>query len=269
MIRFDAYTATTLAARPPEVIDLVFDRFSLGIQGHGFHGFEHRLSVRDRSGVESAAVSWGGRQGQRVMLEVKGEKTPDVVEVLRQRYPHRCTRVDSCFDVEGPGAFDLLLGHCLDVKREHGLYGDRAGDWDFPELGRTQYLGATTSAVRGRLYEKGKQPEYRHLGRPDLVRLEIQVRPQKEAKDAYAHFQPTEVWGASKWSRDLAARVLTEDVERLPAGTVWRESSTARKTRWLCRQYGPLLLDLKRDFGDWECVGRELERVMGKLRSES
>jgi predicted transcriptional regulator len=34
--------------------------------------------------------------------------------------------------------------------------GGKAGDWDdFPEKGRTLYLGSTSSPVRARLYEKG------------------------------------------------------------------------------------------------------------------
>ncbi|WP_235605818.1 replication initiation factor domain-containing protein, partial [Rhodanobacter thiooxydans] len=82
---------------------------------------------------------------------------------------------------------------------------EKRGDWDMPELGRTQYLGASSSAVRARLYEKGKQPEFRHLSRFDLCRLEIQVRPAKDAKDAYSKLSALEVWGASKWTRQLAS----------------------------------------------------------------
>ena len=138
----------------------------------------------------------GAEQEDRVMLEVKGTRTPAVVEAVRASYPHRCTRVDSCADFDAPGAFDRVLGAVMDAKKDHRLYGESRGDWDdFPELGRTQYLGAATSPVKLRLYEKGKQPEYRHLNRSDWCRLEIQVRPQKEAKQAYAGLSALEVWG--------------------------------------------------------------------------
>ena len=32
-----------------------------------------------------------GKQGDLVMIEVKGEDTPKAVEALRSRFPHRCT----------------------------------------------------------------------------------------------------------------------------------------------------------------------------------
>ena len=58
--------------------------------------------------------------------------------------------------------------------------GGKAGDWDdFPEKGRTLYLGSQSSPVRMRLYEKGLQPEYAHLNRPNWARIEVQVRPAK------------------------------------------------------------------------------------------
>ena len=51
--------------------------------------------------------------------------------------------------------------------------GGKAGDWDdFPEKGRTLYLGSQSSPVRMRLYEKGLQPEYAHLNRPNWARIE-------------------------------------------------------------------------------------------------
>ena len=52
--------------------------------------------------------------------------------------------------------------------------GGKAGDWDdFPEKGRTLYLGSQSSPVRMRLYEKGLQPEYAHLNRPNWARIEF------------------------------------------------------------------------------------------------
>lgn len=117
------------------------------------------------------------------MLEVKGEQTPEVVERFRTRFDHRVTRVDSCADFDVPGAFEALLGPSTEVKKERRIMGGKAGDWDdFPEKGRTLYLGSQSSPVRMRLYEKGLQPEYAHLERPNWARIEVQVRPSKDAK---------------------------------------------------------------------------------------
>ena len=89
------------------------------------------------------------------------------------------------------------IGIVLEVTADKGLKGERRGDWDFPEDGRTMYLGANASPVRCRLYEKGMQSGYRSAGRPDWVRLEVHVRPQKTARKAYSASSADDTWGAS------------------------------------------------------------------------
>jgi hypothetical protein len=263
MVRFDAYTATTEALKPSDVLPWFFEAAGASVkEGKGFHTFAERLAVRDGSGQEVGAVAFGGRQGDRIMVEVKGEHTPYVVERLRGAAPHRCTRADACADFDRPGAWDALLEPVLQVKAKHKLYGEKRGDWEFPELGRTQYLGANSSAVRVRLYEKGRQPEYRHLERWDLCRLEVQVRPAKEAKDAYSKLSPLEVWGASRFTRDLAATVLQEHVDPHPAGTVRRDTTRDRALRWMSLQYGPHLVSLADDLGGWEVLGLTLGEMV-------
>lgn len=266
MVRFDAYSATTSGVKAADFLALVHRRGDDIRQGKGFHTFGERAAVRNEYGEEVAAVMWGGKQGDRVMLEVKGDRTPEVVERLRSDFPHRCTRVDSCADFERPGAFEELLEPVLQVKGEFKLYGEKRGDWEFPEKGRTQYLGANSSAVRARLYEKGKQPEYRHLNRPDLCRLEIQVRPQKEAKTAYAELSATEVWGASKWTRKLAAEVLEQMLDPHPPGTVRRDSKRDQALRWMAGQYGHHLVSLAADLGGWDVLGLTLREMVKEAK---
>jgi DNA relaxase NicK len=270
VIRFDAYTATTEALKPSDVLPWLL-RFAGDTlhQGKGFHTFGERIAVRDETGSEVGAVAYGGKQGDRIMVEVKGERTPELVERLRSAAAHRCTRVDACADFDAPGAFSRLLRHCRAVKKGHHLWGDRRGDWeDHPERGRTQYLGATSSPVRARLYEKGLQPEYLHLAKPDWVRLELQVRPAKEAKEAFAKLSAVEVWGASKWSRDLAALALQEHVDPHPAGTVYRLTSQDHKLRWMCRQYGGALMQLAEDCGGWDVAGLTLREVLAEVQRD-
>jgi DNA relaxase NicK len=270
MLRFDAYSATTTEANHHQVVDLLAN--SCGIsgfhklkQGKGFHTFSDRLGISNEEGVEWASVMWGGRQGDRVMFEVKGESTPKAVEALRGRFKHRCTRVDSCADFDAPAAFESLLGACQTVKKDYRLTGEKQGDWDdFPELGRTLYLGARSSVCRVRLYEKGKQPEYRHLERPNWTRIELQVRPAKDAKTAFAVLSPREVWGASSWTRDLAGAVLQEHVDPHPAGTTYRLTQRDAALEWMCRQYGSHLVDLAVDLGGWDCVGLTLSEIISE-----
>ena len=271
MIRFDAYSATTTEAKSTELLDLLRScavgpvTFS---SGKGFHSFGERISVKDESGSEYGSVSWGGRQGSRCMIEVKGEQTPAAVDCLRQHYFHRVTRADSCADFDGPGTFDRLLSPCLAIKAKHRLKGAKFGDWeDFPEDGRTLYLGAPTSAVRLRLYEKGKQPEYRHLSRPEWVRMEIQARPAKEAKTAFNSLTAGQVWGASTWSRELAAEVLQAHIDPHPAGTVYRHTEREAALRWMCKQYGVHMVSLFSDLGSWDCVGLTLGEIIKEQKA--
>lgn len=264
MVRFDAYTATTNAANPHQLVALLEELGDHTVhQGKGFHSFGHRIAVKDGSGIEVGSVQWGGMHGDLSMIEVKGEYTTPAVERLRERFFHRVSRVDACADFDAPAAFERLLGPCMEVKGKHRLKGERRGDWeDFPEEGRTLYLGAPTSVARVRLYEKGKQPEYRHLAKPDWARIEVQVRPAKAAKAAYNRATPADVWGATAWTRDLAGRVLAEHVDPHPAGTVYRKTERDRALAWMCKQYGAHLVSLKEDLGDWANVGRTLAEMI-------
>jgi hypothetical protein len=267
LTRFDAYTATTRAANHNDLISLFYREGDKTRHGRGHHGFSDRVSFSDFSGSETGSVSWGGTHGSLIMVEAKGERTPSIVESLRADYEHHCTRVDSCHDVEVPGAFDSLLAPCLQIKKDYQLKGSRAGDWeDFPEDGRTLYIGANTSPIKLRLYEKGHQPEYRHANRPDWVRIELQIRPTKEAKDAYSRADSLAVWGASKWTRELASLVLAADLAPLPAGTVRKLTQQESALRFMCKQYGSHMIGLHNDLGSWEEVGVHLAEMIRSSR---
>lgn len=273
MLRFDGYSATTLGAKPADLVDMLMSAAPMAIdqikQGKGFHTFAERVAIKSPCGSEFASVMWGGKvQGDRVMLEVKGEHTPPVVQAFRERYEHRVTRVDSAADKDAPGAFLELLEACSAIKQAHRLKGEKQGDWeDFPEEGRTLYLGSRQSACRVRLYEKGKQPEYRHLERPDWVRLELQVRPDSQhSKVEYSRLTPAEVWGASKWTRELAAKALQNHVDPHPAGTIYKRTSDEAAIEWLCQQYAGPLGRLALDLGGWDNVGRTLGEVIARQK---
>lgn len=269
--RFDGYTATTKAAKPDDLLQVLSDAnpgafFGWNMtKGNGYHGFDDKWSIKDQTGSEFASILSGGRHGERCMLEVKGEMTPPVVDLLRSRYEHRATRLDSCLDQDEPGAFDRLVGICLDVKKAHRLKGSKAGDWDdYPEDGRTLYLGSTQSVCRLRLYEKGRQREYSHLSRVNWARIELQVRPAKEAKTQFSTLSADEVWGASSWTRDLAGRVFQNHVDPHPAGTIYKLTSSEAALRWMCRQYGAHLVALKDDLGSWDVVGLTLGEMIAE-----
>lgn len=264
--RFDSYTATAKGVDPAVfmgVAEKFLARGDYSASARGYHHFEEKMAYRGSDGAEWASILWGGKNSKVVMMEVKGERTPEVVGVLRQRLPeHRCTRVDSCVDFDESGAWDKLIGQIIQVKEQFGLRGEKRGDWDYPEDGRTQYLGAPSSAVRVRLYEKGKQPEYRHLERFNWVRLEAQVRPVKEARNVYSSVSASDVWGASGFTRDLCARVLHMAIKPCPAGTTWKLSKEDQALQWMCKQYGKALVNLANTCGGWKEAGLTLGEMV-------
>lgn len=269
MVRFDAYTATVRDADYRDLCQIVDFPGSNVIGGKGYYGYAQRISFRDAFGKELSCVQYGGVNAATPMVEFKGERTPALVDAVRGAFPeHSCTRVDSAYDLDRPGAWDDLLANVLAVKAAHKLKGEKRGDWDdHPEDGRTMYLGAPTSPIRSRLYEKGREPDYRHLCMPDWVRLEIQVRPTKDAKKLYATLNPEQVWGASRYTRDLAARVLNREVDPFPAGTVRQETSEQKKRRSMAAQYGAITLEWLRQTGDIDTqFGRELIEMMKSNR---
>lgn len=260
MVEFDAYSATSRSWKVQDAIGLVWVPGANPREGKGFHGFQTRYSfISPDTREEVAAVSTGGTHGDLVMVEVKGLNTRQIVPKLRESFPdHACTRVDACVDFDRPGAWDDILGILLDVKQEQRLKGEKRGDWDFPEDGRTMYLGATTSPVRCRAYEKGKQPGYRSACRFDWVRLEAQVRPQKDARKVYSTLSAPQVWGASGWTRKIAQRAFALETGAFPAAGVKKDTDFVQRWEWVCAQAAPTLLEAIEVFGDWESVRRNL-----------
>lgn len=272
MARFDAYTATSSAVEPEDFLSLLlFDSGCDFEKGRGQRFWAHSYTVK-REGHQVGSVQWGGQNDGLTMLEVKGEHTPTVVEALRATFPHKCTRVDSAVDFDEPGAFERLLAVHTRVKQQFKIKGSKFGDWeDYPEDGRTYMLGAATSPVRARMYEKGKQPEYRHLQRPNWVRDEIQVRPKGDARELFSRsfVTPEQVWGASPFTRAIAAEILLDYVDPHPAGTVYRLSQRDRALVHMCTQYGGHLAGLLAELGSWQAVGLQLGDIVADVRSNA
>lgn len=272
-VAFDAYTATTKAVTRQEMLDIVCDQDDEVIEGmNGYHFFDHKDVIKDRDGNHVGSVLYGGeRHGDRVMLEVKGYRTTNAVRDLRKAsIRHRCTRVDSRLDFDFPNAFQTLLDPVMAIKRRCDLYGNRDGDWDKPELGRTQYVGAKTSPVRVRLYEKGKEPSMRFLNRPDLVRLEVQVRPQGDSKELFALASPIDCWGAANWTGELAGELLQMKIEALKAKSIKTQNALDAKLAWMCKQYGPSLIELLHlHQGDFESCGMDIFSRIAQVQEQA
>ena len=264
-MRFDWYAATVRDSPDAVLEGLALDLGADVIEGRALHGYERGWDLKADGSVVARALS-GGRNGA-PHVWASGDDTGALVAAVRGRWPslHRVSRMDAAQDFDGEGSWDRLYGVCLALADGRHLKIDQAGDWHRGEAGRTFYVGGRKSAVFARLYEKGKQLRGLALDggadiSPDLVRLEVQVRPEGPARDRAALGAPEEAFGYADWTRELGRLVLALDVDRVHIKER-RESDDARAVEWLVRQYGEHLERLADRLGGWAVVGEELRRV--------
>jgi DNA relaxase NicK len=272
-MKFDWYQAT-VPAHPIELVEnLLRDLAPKGTVEHGKGRFNYlqSMTIKGADGERLACVLAGGPNGD-PNVTASGDGTQDFVEAFRARYPyHRVTRCDAAEDFVSGHAWETLEGVCRSVVSDAQVKG-RAIVPDAVEDGRTYYMGSPSSDVRVRLYEKTAEqrrhlPSFRWAEVPDgWVRLETQVRPKHiTAKEFAASLEPSQIWGFTAWTTELAKRALDLDVERLSL-RIRHESDDEHSLRMMCQQYGNVLERLKDDVGDWQCVGFSLGEIIKKLR---
>lgn len=266
-MRFDWYAGTVQGLENPMVMVGTFRELlpvSEVQEARGLHGYRQRFRLLGRDGSELASVMVGGIEYPHAWAS--GQDTPAFVEAFRTAYPvHRVTRMDAAEDFDSEGSYLQLRGVCKAVRERTGVKGREIVP-DQPEDGRTYYLGSPSSPVRTRLYEKGLQERARTIGDPKAIsanwtRLEAQVRPQKAARDTAATATPEQAWGYAQWLQTLAAESMGLDIPRVQ-GRVWQPSDDERAMAFMVSQYAGHLDRLRRDLGDWACVGLQLGQMV-------
>jgi hypothetical protein len=210
--------------------------------GRGRQNYHHSMLVLDSDGETLATILHGGPNGD-PNAWASGDRAEGFATVLRRLWPdaHRVTRFDSAEDIHGH--YPTIRDRCRALAAPSGVSGyEIAAHGD--EKGSTDYLGAKTSRVQHRCYEKGKQmaalvadPASVPL---DWVRLEVQWRPDKQARDVAASVSAGEVWGVSPWVQAIAREVIGTDPDRLRSRPKLL-SDFDRCHAAMLRQYGPHL----------------------------
>lgn len=120
-------------------------------------------------------------------LQFTGSDSTRGAEIARRLFPgHSVTRVDvaidACFSPSSSGlSTGVVLAACVDVAVSHQLSTTMLGDWSGrDQSGRTLYIGSAKSALRARVYEKGRQPDTLPAD-PDWLRFELVYRPKGQA----------------------------------------------------------------------------------------
>lgn len=274
--KWDWYQATVrdqdLAIDPHRLVDLMGDELGGSPEhGRGLNGYEITTSLRSPEGQVLAKISYGGRNlWPNVMAS--SDQAPALAQTLRMCLPrgHWVTRADVAYDVQGADAYASLRAPLLAAATAHNLKVYEIGDpREGSTAGRTTNVGARTSVTCVRLYEKGLElrakaltPEAAEAIPADLVRLELECKPQKApGRAAVALMEPEQVWGCSRWTKLLAADVLNLDVERVAlAGR--NPTDDERAMAVLARQYGRVLAREAERLGGWDVLGLSLGRTI-------
>lgn len=259
--RFDWYQATLSKDGQMSGVDLLAhltDEAPKAVKGR--FGYSRGWQMR-REGRTLATVLCGHGKPDHVV--VTGEDSPLVAEALRRHAPgHTVSRADVCEDFAGGTDF---FGATRSLCKNH--LGGRVILTEYVETGltgqaATLYVGSRESETRVRMYEKGKQDT---AYAPDTVRLEVQVRPGKPDRKAYAAgIEPEAFWGFAKWSRWLIQEVAAKAAPAAPVRSE-RVSDLDGAVDAMAVQYGRRLIELiARHDGDLEAFALDiLRRVPG------
>ena len=222
--------------------------------GYGEH------AVLRRGGDVVGHVMHGGRQPWPTAW-ASGDATDAFVPALRDGWAHQVTRADSAQDFLAPGAWDELYPLLLGLADERRLSVSQAGDWHRGRDGRTLYIGSRKSSVFLRLYEKGLEqrakapsPELAAKVDPNWCRVELETRPEKDARSVVARMSPDQVWGLTAWSQEVRRRLDGVEVPRVVMRG-WRQSDDDRALAFMLRQYGPMLVRQRASAGSWAALG--------------
>lgn len=240
MAKFDWYQAT-IPDNPSNIANSLLNMLNgcIGMKnlGKGGNGYNDSVVFLDKRGSELGRMLHGGNIHPNVRST--SNRAPNAAGVIREAWPrHKVTRIDVALDYTGEGVFDHLHALAMSVVDDCHIKTGLMMQPDLLERGRTYRIGSPASPVMVRLYEKGLHEI--HKGRnedPFWTRLELQVRPQKSAKTAFASIEPLEAWGASRWSAKLLKAVLGEEPQRIKTDprqeSEWEETQKA-----LVKQYG-------------------------------
>lgn len=203
------WSSTTHDGRKDVVNDLV-DAMGAAVvlPGKGLQGWSQSVQAFDAGGYKVGEVFFGGGREDvhvRSTSEAADEARVNVARMDRARTARVDTRVDS----EVP--FDELAAILEDAAGRYGsrmMYVESRAKGE--SLGRTVYLGAPTSAIRVRLYEKwleSRLPNGDLTYKEGVNRVEVQLRPASKVKERVSGWSRAQTFCASKVTRELASRL--------------------------------------------------------------
>lgn len=195
------WSATTHDGRLGVVDDLLGALGTkIALPGRGLQGWSRSIDGYDQAGYLLGSVFFGGGRDDVHVLSTSGaadSARSAVVPLDRARTARVDTRVDTLVPFEALGALceSVAAGYgSLITRMESSVRGESKG--------RTLYVGAPSSAVRVRVYEKWLESPGEYV--EGTNRVEVQLRPSSRVKEAVSGWSPAQTFCASRVTRSLA-----------------------------------------------------------------
>ena len=206
------------------------------LPGKGLQGWSTSVKAFDRDGHGLGAVYFGGGREDVHVVSTSAAADHGRRKVLDFDGDARTSRVDTRVDTLVPYAD--LTAICEDAASVYGSRLTSMQSWERGEsLGRTLYLGAPTSAVRVRVYEKWLESPGQYV--EGTNRVEVQLRPASKVKQRVSAWGPAETFCASRVTQALATRLGADFVPKASLH-VARPTPTLHETmEAMGAQYGP------------------------------
>jgi hypothetical protein len=263
---FDWYQGT-VSAGVDDVVEALMGLAERADLKHfkGLQGYATRTMVMDDG--ETVGQVWHGGSHPLPHVVFTSDAAVAGAELIRAKFEHTVTRLDAKEDFGDEGAFDRILPALLEAARKHRVKVDTRGDHLLRKEARTVYLGAKSSAVQCRQYDKAAELRSQFAHEPakllevpqHLTRLEVQVRPQTHAvRQSFAAISPMEAMGCSQWMRDIWNDIAGLELEPVKVTKPWRSSDDDRAYAYLLGAFGGLLTRRMGDHGSWAALGMQL-----------
>lgn len=195
------WSATTHELREGIVRDLLGALGTrVALPGRGLQGWSQSVKGYDGDGYLLGSVYFGAARDDVHVLSTSSAADASRRAVVGTDSGARTARVDTRLDTLV--SFEDLRGVCQDVAGSQARLVYMESSQGGESTGRTLYVGAPSSAVRVRLYEKWLESPGQY--EDGTNRVEVQVRPPSRAKEAVSSWSPSETFCASKLTRRLA-----------------------------------------------------------------
>ena len=225
------------------------------VPGKGLQGWSQSVEAYDAQGFKIGAVYFGGGRDD-CHVKATSAAADKVRPLVSGRFDARTARVDTCVDTLMPFEdLGAMLRETAQTYRSKRFFMESfEGD---ETCGRTWILGAPSSAIRIRVYEKWLESLGQYV--EGTNRVEVQLRPPSRVKGDVSSWTTAQTFCASKVARDLAGLIGAELADKATLHVSRGTPDLERTMQVMGEQYGPSF----DRFMEWS--GGDLDKVLGYM----